>query len=125
MMRRKHFARNLAALAVGLLLANPALAQEEESDVREKLDALRRGQIELQNQIKLMQEVEELKKGQAEIRKELDAIKKLLQQQARQPARSAAPAGPNVRDVIFDLGANPVLGENTAKLTLLEFTDYQ
>ena len=124
-MRRKHHETGFVAPALGLLIAVPVLAQEEEPDLREELDALRRGQIELQNQIKLMQEVEKLKQGQAEIRKELDEIKKLLQQQARQPARAAAPAAPNVRDVVFDLGTNPVMGESTAKLTLVEFTDYQ
>ena len=125
-MRRRHHTRRFIGLALGILIAVPVLAQEEdESELRKELDALRKGQIELQNQIKLMQEVEELKKGQAAIRKELEDIKKLLQEQPRQPARAAAPAGPNVKDVVFDLGANPVMGESTAKLTLIEFTDYQ
>ncbi len=67
----------------------------------------------------LKREIEALKQGQQEILKQLDELKKQMQ------PRPAAPAGPNVKDVVFDLGANPVQGEQTAKLTLVEFTDYQ
>jgi protein-disulfide isomerase len=69
----------------------------------------------------LREEVEALKKGQEQIRKDLAEIKKLLQARA-QPQR---PAAPDVSGKIFDLGDNPVVGESTAKLTLVEFTDYQ
>jgi len=44
----------------------------------------------------------------------------LLQQQ-----RPAAPQGPKVKDVVFNLGNNDVLGDAGAALTLIEFTDYQ
>ncbi len=71
----------------------------------------------------LREEVEALKKGQDQIRKDLEEIKKLLQQRpAPAPARRAAPS---VEDKVFDLGDNPVKGADTAKLTLVEFTDYQ
>ena len=70
----------------------------------------------------LRREIEALKKGQQEILQQLAEIKRQLQ--ARPPA--AAPAvGPDVRDRVFDLGANPVRGEPTARLTLVELTDYQ
>lgn len=68
----------------------------------------------------LQQEIEAIKKGQQAIQKELQELKQLLQ--ARRPAR---PAAPDVRDTIFNLRDNPVKGEQTAKLTLIEFTDYQ
>lgn len=68
----------------------------------------------------LSKEIEALKEGQQQIRKELAEIKRLLSTQ-----RQARPPGPNVKDKVFDLGANPVKGEQTAKLTLVEFTDYQ
>ena len=68
----------------------------------------------------LRQEIEALKKGQQDIQKQLEEIKKLVQQR---PA--AAPSGPDVKGKVFDLGANPVKGEPTAKVTLVEFTDYQ
>ncbi|MDH3255439.1 MAG: hypothetical protein OEM62_10635 [Acidobacteriota bacterium] len=67
-------------------------------------------------------EIEALKKGQEAIQKELADIKKLIQ---ARPAAPARPAGPNVAGKVFDIGANPVKGEQTAKLTLVEFTDYQ
>ncbi len=82
--------------------APPAAAQENEQELRE--------------------EIEILKKGQQEIRKQLDEIKKLLQTGAVRPAR---PSGPNVTGVVFDLATNQVKGADTAKLTLIEFTDYQ
>jgi protein-disulfide isomerase len=68
----------------------------------------------------LRKDVEELKKGQQQILQQLQEMKQLLQAQG-QPR----PAGPNVKDVAFDLGANPRKGSDQAKLTLVEFTDYQ
>ena len=68
----------------------------------------------------LKQEIETLKQGQQMIRRELQEIKALIR--AMQPQR---PTTPDVRDVEFNLGDNPVLGEQTASLTLVEFTDYQ
>ena len=90
-----------AALAVMLAAAPaPVFAQESKDDLKKEIDAL--------------------KQGQTEILKQLEEIKKLVQ------ARPAAgPSGPNVKDVVFNLGANPVKGSATAKLTLVEFTDYQ
>ena len=87
------------ALALPLTLAVPVPAQTN--------DELRR-------------ELEALKQGQQQIRNELAELKKLLQQKA-----APAPSGPDVAGKVFDLGANPVKGEPSAKLTLVEFTDYQ
>jgi hypothetical protein len=85
------------ACVLVLLLAAPGFAQQLERD--------------------LSQEIEALKKGQQDIQRELQEIKKLLQTR-RKPAR-------NVRGVVFNLGDNPIKGEKTAKLTLIDFTDYQ
>ena len=79
----------------------------------------------------LQEEIEELKAGQQQIQKDLAEIKKLLAARpaaAPTPARAPKPTvrrGANVKDVVFDLGDNPVKGESTAKLTLVEFSDYQ
>ena len=70
----------------------------------------------------LKKEIEGLKQGQAEILKQLDEIKKMM---AARPAAAPGPSGPNVKDIVFDLGSNPTKGSPTAKLTLVEFTDYQ
>jgi len=93
--------RHVVAPALALTLALPAVAQQTEPELKEEIEAL--------------------KQGQQQIRKELAEIKQLLQAQRR----PTAPAGPNVKDKVFELGANPVKGEQTAKLTLVEFTDYQ
>ena len=69
----------------------------------------------------LKDEIDALKQGQEQIRKDLEEIKKLLTARA-QPQR---PAGPDVNGKVFDLGDNPIVGEDTAKITLVEFTDYQ
>jgi hypothetical protein len=84
-----------------LMLAPPGFAQQSEPDLR--------------------QEIERLKDGQRALQQELQEIKKLLQSQ-QPPTRRE---GPNVSGRVFHLGDNPVKGEKTAMLTLMEFTDYQ
>ncbi len=69
----------------------------------------------------LKEEIEELKEGQKAIQKELQEIKTLLR--ARQ-APAPTPAAPP-REIVLDLGGSPFKGDETAKLTLVEFTDYQ
>jgi len=99
MTRTRTIAAFVLLLAAGLV-ALPALAQEQD----------------------MKADIEALKKGQQEILQQLQEMKKLLQGQA---APAARPAGPNVKDVVFDMGDNPVRGSSTAKLTMIEFTDYQ
>jgi Tfp pilus assembly protein PilN len=82
-----------------LALSGQALAQESEQELRDEIEAL--------------------KKGQESLQKEVQEIKRLLQ------ARPARPSGPNVQNVVFNIRDNPVHGERTAKLTLIEFADYQ
>ncbi len=67
---------------------------------------------------KVWEEIQALKKGQEEIRKQLQEILQFLQ------ARQGAPA-PDVRKVAFDLGDHPIKGNSNARLTLVEFSDYQ
>ncbi len=69
----------------------------------------------------LKEEIEALKEGQKEIQKQLAEIKKLVQ--AKPVAR--APSGPNVAGKVFNIADNPVKGVPAAKLTLIEFLDYQ
>ena len=66
----------------------------------------------------LKKDIEALKEGQKAIQKDLQEIKTLLQ------SRPAAPPPPP-QNVVLDLGKSPVKGERTAKLTLVEFSDYQ
>ena len=97
-MTRSRLIAAFALLLIAGLVALPALAQEQD----------------------MKADIEALKKGQQEILQQLQEMKKLLQGQAQ-----ARPAGPNVKDVVFDMGDNPVRGSSTAKLTMIEFTDYQ
>ena len=66
----------------------------------------------------LKKEIQELRGTIREMQKELGEIKRLLQ--GKQPAGAAAP-----QNVLLDLDDDPARGERTAKLTLIEFSDYQ
>ncbi len=79
-------------------------------------------QADRQSDQELRDEIAALKQGQEKMRADLAEIKRILQQGQR-PA--TAPSGPNVAGKIFDLGDNPVKGNDDAKIALLEFTDYQ
>ncbi|MEE8348224.1 MAG: hypothetical protein V3R94_01540 [Acidobacteriota bacterium] len=71
----------------------------------------------------LRKEIETLKEGQKSIQKDLQEIKSLLrprQAPAPAPTPTVAPA-----QFVLDVGENPFKGEPSAKLTLVEFTDYQ
>jgi protein-disulfide isomerase len=69
---------------------------------------------------KLWEEIQALKRGQEEIRRQLLEIRQLLQARL-----AAAPAAPDVRNAPVDLGTRPAKGSGAAKLTLIEFSDYQ
>ena len=79
--------------------------------------------VSAQPEEELARQLAELARGQQEIRGQIAEIKRLLERGGG--ARPAAPMAPSVEDRVFDLGANPVKGERTAPLTLVEFTDYQ
>ena len=64
----------------------------------------------------LKKEIEAVKEGLRAIQKDVQEIKALLQ------SRLAAPRPENY---VLDLANNPFKGERTAKLTLVEFSDYQ
>ena len=70
--------------------------------------------------------LEELQKNQQEMRLELQEIKSLLLRlPSQKPPGAAQPNNINIKDVEFDIGDNPVLGSESAKLIMVEFTDYQ
>ncbi len=105
-MKNRTTSRAVAGLAGLLMLAAGAAAAQEKEAGTESL----------------AQQIEELKRGQQEIRSELAEIKKLLEAAPRGAA--AQPRSP-VEGRLFELGDNPVKGDSTARLTLVEFTDYQ
>ena len=65
----------------------------------------------------LKRDIQALGAAVSAVQKDLQDIKALLQQRgAPQPAP---------QNVVLDLASNPSKGDNTARLTLVEFTDYQ
>ncbi len=65
----------------------------------------------------LRKEVEALKQGQLQLQRELQEINALLHR--RQPAAT------NVQNVVLTIDGYPSKGSQSAKLILIEFTDYQ
>ena len=65
----------------------------------------------------LRKDIDALKEGQAALLKELQQIKTLLSAQA---PKAAAPS-----EVVLTIGDAPSKGKKDAKITLVEFTDYQ
>ena len=88
----------MASLAAAMALATACSAQPPAADTQKQIDALRA-------QVSAMQ-------------KDLDEIKTLL---APLRARQA----PSANSVVLDLGTRPVKGAASARLTLVELTDYQ
>ena len=68
----------------------------------------------------LRKDIEALKEGQAAIRKELGEIKELLRGRVA-AAQTTAPPG----DVPVAVRGAPAMGDGGAKLTLVDFSDYQ
>lgn len=67
----------------------------------------------------LGKEIEALKEGQAAIQKDLQEIKNLLR------ARPAPPPPAEPQNIVLSVADAPFKGEKTAKLTLIDFSDYQ
>ncbi len=65
----------------------------------------------------LRKDIETLKQGQTAIQKELQDIKSILQPR---PTAAAPP-----QEVVVSVDGAPSKGNKNAKLTLVEFTDYQ
>ena len=67
----------------------------------------------------LKKEVEALKEGQKAIQKDIQEIKKQL------TAKQAPAAPPEFKEATIELNDSPFKGEKDAKVTIVEFTDYQ
>lgn len=92
-------------IVIGAILLSLLHAQPGRTQSSEELNALRR-------------DIEGLKQGQSAIQKELQEIKSLLQ------GRVATPP-PEPQNVVLNLKDDPFKGEKNAKVTLVEFSDYQ
>ena len=69
----------------------------------------------------LKMDIEALKQGQSAIQKDLQEIKTLLK---ARPTAAAPPAGPPPEAIVGTDGA-PFKGKKDARVTLVDFTDYQ
>jgi hypothetical protein len=108
---------SLAVLAFVDIPSSQAQTTEEFKALREEIGTLK----EVQS---LRREVEGLKEGQRGIEKDLQEIKTMLQN--RPATAAAAPTAPAVpQNLVLDLDGAPMKGEKTAKLALVEYTDYQ
>ena len=67
---------------------------------------------------KLQEQVKSLQKGQAELQKELREIKRLLQALQQSVA-------PKPQEITLNVEGLPFKGDKNAKLTIVEFSDYQ
>ena len=67
----------------------------------------------------LKKEIEALKEGQKAIQKDIQEIKNQLR------AKQAPPAPPEFKEAVIELGDNPFRGDKNAKVTIVEFSDYQ
>src|SRR5262249_36608616 len=93
------FTTLLVLIPLVLLPDRPALAESDD------LNALRK-------------EIERLKQEQTVIRNELQEIKSLLEGRQAGPVRK-------VQGLVLGLGEAPAKGDEAAKVTLVEFSDYQ
>lgn len=94
-----------ALVLAGLLALQPAWAASTKQEV-----------------LQLQEEVAALQEGQEAIQEDLAEIKKLLEEGARAPA---APTRPAFEETEVTIGDAPYLGDASATVTLMEFSDYQ
>jgi protein-disulfide isomerase/thiol-disulfide isomerase/thioredoxin len=95
--------RRMSSLSVGLVLACVLSARVAAAQQPTTED--------------LKKEIEAVKESLKAIQKDIQEIKALLQSRLGPP--------PPPQNVVLDLGKNAFKGERTAKLTLVEFSDYQ
>jgi protein-disulfide isomerase len=100
------FKNAIAVTIISMIMSIPAFAASTKDEV-----------------IELQKEVQALKEGQDSIKNDLAEIKKLLESGARAAPTPPKPKPFEPRDVMIT-GA-PVMGDTDAKVTLIEYSDYQ
>ena len=69
----------------------------------------------------LQKEIQSIKEGQEGLKRDIQELKKLVQGIKQAPA---APGG-DFKEAIIDIKGAPIKGDKTAKLVMLEYSDYQ
>ena len=118
----KHLVVVAALVALTLAYAAPGLPQTSQTleSLGKQIEGLREDLKTSEVLRALGKELEAIKEGQQALHKDLQDIKTLLQ---ARPAAAAAPAVPP--SAVLSVAGAPFKGEQTAKLTLIEFTDFQ
>ncbi len=98
-MKKNYFTFTVGVILMILLFARPGLSQTSD---------------ELKN---LSKEVEELKESQKAMQKDLQQIKSIL--------RSRGLLEEVPQNLFIDISGRPIKGDKNAKLTLVEFSEYQ
>jgi len=70
----------------------------------------------------LKKEIESLKQGQAGLKQDLQEIKKLIQNIKVAPAGGGAA---EFKEAMINIKGAPIKGDKSAKLVMIEFSDYQ
>lgn len=99
-----------ALLPLAFLLAVPPLTAQPAEDtaaLRQEIQTLKASQQQIQA-------------GQQQIQKDIEEIKKILQ-----GARNPAPAPDKAVNAVMNIAGEPVKGNKDARLTLIEFSEYQ
>jgi len=91
-------------VAIGLLMQSNAIAQGDPE--AEEFQALR-------------QQIEKLQAGQARIQKELTEIKGILRGVRQKPQQA------KFEPTVVDISSDPSKGQENARVTLIDFTDYE
>ncbi len=73
----------------------------------------------------LAREVRELRQGQALIRQQLDELKALLKARPSAAARTRPAVAEDLSEATFDISDDPARGDPSARLVMMEFSDYQ
>jgi protein-disulfide isomerase len=95
--------RKTAAAMIAVLIVGPAIGQGQSTATDEQMK----------------KDIEALKEGQQAIQKDLAEIKRLLQSRPAAPAPDALPRDP------VAIASEPFKGTATAKVAVIEFSDYQ
>ena len=72
----------------------------------------------------LQKEMQALKKGQKRIQRDLNTIKNLLRERQTPRPRRRQAAKP-FQPVVLNVGDEPFKGDRSAKVTIVDFSDYQ
>jgi len=110
MFKRSRLNKNILTAIFLLSSICTSFAQTPESDLRQELDEIKQTQQSLKDDLTIIKSL---------LSRMLNAQPSVPQPTPQQPQQAS------VKGVEFDIGNNPVLGSESAKLILVEFTDYQ